>query len=340
MTLQVSLADRFISKYQCTDTGRYCSGGGGAKEVDGFKVTRDCFEYSYTKRCNYPSRNDCAKHSHCYSLGTRDCLLRDNYGACVNFKKEFSCKRWVPTYTESETVRYGTKDKEGAEGFVCKGVPCIDGNCIDKSYEMDGDMVSSISQLGALSQGKNSGNGFKIFEGAPRHCSKKPADYSNCCRIENPNSGWGKNLGHKCTTDENFLMEQRSKNLCVYVGKASSKNLGVTTLIKHHFCCFSNLLEKTVQVQGRRQLGMSFGSGGNADCRGLTLEELKRVDFSKMDFSEVARDMQKKIVMPDSKDVEKRIKGSFEQNMNKFDEKRPSDLNNKAAGTNSKIMEN
>ena len=51
-------------------------------------------------------------------------------------------------------------------------MPCIDGNCMDKSYQMDEDMVSSVAQLGALSQGKNTQAGFKIFEGlgatAPR----------------------------------------------------------------------------------------------------------------------------------------------------------------------------
>ena len=45
------------------------------------------------------------------------------------------------------------KNKQGEKGLVCEGVPCIDGNCLDKSYEMDADMVSSIAQLGALAQG-------------------------------------------------------------------------------------------------------------------------------------------------------------------------------------------
>ena len=124
---------KFISSYPCSDTGKYCSGGGGMRKIDGFEVRRDCWEYSYKKTYRYPSRNDCSKHYRCYSLGQRDCLLRDSLGNCVNLKKEFSCKRHVPTYVESETVRYGLKEKEGPEGLVCKGIPCIDGNCIDKS---------------------------------------------------------------------------------------------------------------------------------------------------------------------------------------------------------------
>ena len=334
-TPKAEAGNRFTSSYPCSDNGKYCTSS-GIRTVQGFQVHRDCWDFAYSKTCNYPSKNDCAQHARCYSLGQRDCVLRDSIGNCVNIKKEFSCKRWVPTFTESETVRYGLKDKDGIEGLICEGVPCIDGNCIDKSYDMDADMVSSVAQLGALSQGKNTGAGFKIFEGLGMHCSKKPASYSNCCQVFP--KGWGKNLGAKCSKDEEILSQKRQKNLCIYVGKSSSKTLGVTTVTKHHHCCFSNLLEKVVQVQARGQLGLNFGSSGSPNCRGLTLEELARVDFSKMDFSEIAADMQKKIAMPNIDDVEGRIKGSFKSS-NTFDASKEAHSKNKAAGVNSKVVE-
>ena len=327
--------NRFKSNYPCYDQGKYCVSS-GTKKIDGFEVSRPCWEYAYTKRCNYPSKNDCAQHARCYSLGQRDCILRDSLGNCVNIKKEFSCKRWSMVSLESDTVRYGTQDKEGAEKLVCEGIPCVDGNCMDKSYQMDEDMVSSVSKLGALSQGKNTQAGFKIFEGQSRHCTKKPVDYHNCCRL-NP-KGWGKQLGAKCSKDEEILGEKRQKNLCVYVGKESKKTAGVTTLIKHHYCCFSNMLEKVVQVEGRKQLGMNFGNGGHTNCRGLTLEELGRIDFSKMDFSEVAAEMQQKLVMPNVADVKGRIDNSF-KNSNKFNKTHEAHPKNKAAGTNKAYKE-
>jgi len=327
---------RFVSNYSCSDAEKYCISS-GTRTIDGFEVSRDCWEWGYTKTCNVPSLNDCAQHARCYSLGRRNCLLKDYYGACINWEKEFSCKRWVPTYLESSHVRYDTEEKEGQEGLVCKGIPCIDGNCIDKSYEMDEEMMNSVSKLYALSQGQSDGYNFKIFEGAGRHCSKKPVGYSNCCRLEKPGAGWGKEIGAKCTKDENYLMEQRQKNLCVYVGKKSSKTLGVTTVIKHYFCCFSNILEKIIQVQGRAQLGINFGSGGSPDCRGLTLEELERIDFSLIDFSEFAEEVQKRMVLPKGGDVEERILGSL-PNINRFDEDRPEREENKLAGVNQTLI--
>jgi len=322
--------NRFKTNYPCSDQGKYCVSS-GTKKIDGFDVSRPCWEYAYTKKCNYPSKNDCAQHARCYSLGQRDCILRDSLGTCVNIKKEFSCKRWSMVSLEKDTVRYGTQDKDGAEKLVCEGIPCVDGNCMDKSYQMDEDMVSSVSQLGALSQGKNTQAGFKIFEGLGRNCTKKPVDYHNCCRV-NP-KGWGKQLGAKCSKDEEILSEKRQKNLCVYVGKEAKKTAGVTTLIKHHYCCFSNMLEKVVQVEGRKQLGMNFGNGGHANCRGLTLEELGRIDFSKMNFSEVAAEMQQKLSVPNVADVKGRIDSSF-KNSNKFDKEHEAHPKNKAAGTN------
>ncbi len=329
-----SVAGSFVSSYPCTDSGTYCTSS-GERVIDGVKVYRDCWEWVYTKTCSYPSKNDCSRFGHCYSLGQRDCLTRDSLGNCVNIQKEFSCKRPVPTYIESETVRSGTKDKDGSEAIVCKRIPCIDGNCVDKSYHMDADMVSSVSMLGALSQGKNTSAGFKIFEGLGRHCAKKMADYSSCCQVFP--KGWGKKLGAKCTKDENILSELRQKNLCIPVGSEKVKKMGVTILTKHHFCCFGNLLEKTIQIQARRQLALNFGSGGSPNCRGLTLEELARVDFSKIDFSEVAAEIQKKIVLPNTQDVKGRIDSSLKTSV-KFDESVPQHQKNKAAGVNPKVV--
>jgi conjugal transfer mating pair stabilization protein TraN len=106
--------------------------------------------------------------------------------------------------------------------------------------------------------------------------------------------GWGKEFGARCNKDEQLLASSRSKNLCVYVGKEKIKSLGVTTVVKHHFCCFGNMLDKVVQVQGRKQLGLNFGSGGSPNCRGLTLEEMQRIDWEQVDFTEFIEDFKGK----------------------------------------------
>ena len=49
---------RFTSSYPCSDAVKTCVSK-GARIVDGFEVHRDCWEWSYVKTCNYPSKNDC-----------------------------------------------------------------------------------------------------------------------------------------------------------------------------------------------------------------------------------------------------------------------------------------
>lgn len=283
-----ALASRFISAYPCKDEDRVCEVS-GEKIIDGIKVTRDCWQYSYRKTCNYPSKDDCKDFAHCYLVGDLDCLLKDSMGNCVNLSREFSCKSWEPFEKETKTLRTGRLEKDGAEGLVCSGVPCIDGNCVDKSYMTNGEMLDSISKLYATSKmNPDKAGNFNLFQGIGQHCSKKAASYSNCCRANM--KGWGKELKAKCSKDENDLAEKRSKNLCIYVGKESKRKMGVKTVVKHRFCCFSNMLDKVVQVEARKQLGMNFGSGSSPNCRGLTLDEIQRVDFSRMDFTEFIED--------------------------------------------------
>jgi conjugal transfer mating pair stabilization protein TraN len=189
----------------------------------------------------------------------------------------------MPAVIESTKVRTGFKEQDGPEGLICKDIPCIDGNCVDKSFVTNGEMMDGISKLYAVSRMK-AGNGvnIKLFEGYSSHCSKKATGYSNCCSVSQ--SGWGKNFGAGCSRDEKLLIEKRKQNLCVYVGKEGKQKLGITPVVKHYYCCFGQMLDKVIQVQGRKQLGLSFGSGGSPNCRGLTLDEIERIDF--MEFIE------------------------------------------------------
>lgn len=333
---QSQAGNRFTSSYSCTDNGKHCVSA-GTRTIQGFEVHRDCWEFAYSKTCNYPSKNDCRLYEHCYAVSDLDCLLQDSLGNCVNRKREFSCKSWQSTNKENKHARVDLVAKDGQEGLVCKDVPCIDGNCIDKSYMTNGEMMDSISKLHTFSQMKpDSNHRFNLFAGHNNHCSKKMLSYSNCC--PDTHNGWGKQLGAKCTKDEINLMNLRSKNLCIYVGKTSSKTAGVTTVTKHHFCCFGNMLEKVVQVEGRRQLGMNFGSGGSPNCRGLTLEEIQRLDFSKMDFSEFINELMVKFTGTYKTPNPDEIAGSIKNHLNirKYDDNEHN-LDNKFNGLNANV---
>jgi hypothetical protein len=85
-SLQALANQPFIVNVPCINSGKYCTSS-GARIVDGVKVHRDCWEYAYTKKCNYPSKNNCSLYEHCYAVGNRECLLKDSLGNCVNVCK-------------------------------------------------------------------------------------------------------------------------------------------------------------------------------------------------------------------------------------------------------------
>ena len=340
--------NRFRSDYPCSDQGKICVSS-GMRVVDGFEVSRPCWQWSYVKTCQYPSKNDCRLYEHCYDLGTKECLLKDSLGNCVNHKKEFSCKSWEATQKENKEARIDLVEKDGPTGLVCTGVPCIDGNCVDKSYLTNGEMMDAVSKLHAASNMQpDKDHNFNLFAGFSSHCSKKPAGFSNCC--PGTVKGWGKHLGAICTKDEISLINLREKKLCVYVGKKSSgtKPFHVN---KHYFCCFGNTLERIIQVEGRKQLGLNFGSDGNPDCRGLTIEEItgydkygnergKGLDFSKMDFSDFIKELMVKFTgtykTPNPQEIADRIKAHM--NIKKYDDNE-NNPDNKFAGLNQNIKD-
>jgi len=345
LALASSIVSRaqFISEYPCSNGIKSCVSS-GVRMIDGFSVHEDCWDYSYLKTCNYPSKNDCSNYGHCYAINIVDCLLRDSLGNCVNQREEFSCKRWIPSEVEDQKVRMGFTEKTGGEGIVCKGIPCIDGNCVDKSYETNGEMMDSISKLYMVSQIKDAKDmNMRIFTGYASHCSKKATSYTNCCSTGL--GGWGTNIGAHCSANEKELIESRRKNLCIYVGK---ENKGVMkTVVKHHYCCFGNLLQKVIQIEGRKQLhakglmsitDRNFGSGGNTNCRGLTLAELQNLDFDKMDLTEFIEDFKAKFVgryrAPNIGDMEARIRGTSSTNIRHGDDNPQNKENNKSGWSN------
>ena len=133
-------------------------------------------------------------------------------------------------------------------------------------------------------------------------------------------------------------MEARRKKLCVYVGKQNKGKL--KTVVKHKFCCFGNMLDKVVQVEGRKQLGINFGTGANPNCRGLTLEEIQRIDFDKLDFTEFIEDFKSKFFgkykEPSIGDLKSRVESS-KPNLKEYDGD-PDNKENNKAGFNPKVM--
>lgn len=106
-----------------------------------------------------------------------------------------------------------------------------------------------------------------------------------CCYPDKLNPG--------CKPEEIKIAEMARDGKCHKVGSYCAKKwflLGCV-VTKETSCCFSSMLAKIFQEQGRPQL-LSFGENGgwgspkSPNCRGFTPEEFQLLDFSKIDLSE------------------------------------------------------
>ena len=111
-------------------------------------------------------------------------------------------------------------------------------------------------------------------------------------------------LGGECNEEERDLYLAVSEGKCKKIGK-------ITELLQttHVYCCFPTKLSRIVQEEGRKQLGLSFGTAKKPKCQGLSIEELGRIDFEKIDFTEFVEELEEKI---NTKELAKRFKALAE----------------------------
>lgn len=85
-----------------------------------------------------------------------------------------------------------------------------------------------------------------------------------------------------CSDAERLLAMHRGANLSVFINEECSKRvLGSCILRKQTYCSFNSVLAKIINTQGKPQLGLPI-----SDCKGLTTDQISKIDFSQIDFSE------------------------------------------------------
>lgn len=291
-------------------TGTECTEPGGDKTVtvEGkpYTVHQDCWEYRDSYLTQSESEGTCGAYIHnaACNVVNQQCVDQGD-GACLHANITYSCE---------------TKMK--GEGQVCGDeLFCTDGSCVLDNNGKNDMFAKAASELAAVAAaGKDvaelNSNDVKIFTGKGVSCKKFAAGFSNCCK----DSGWGQDVGlTSCSSDEKALGKAKEKRLTVYVGEYCSKKvLGICLEKKRGYCEFDSKLAQIVQQQGRSwQLGIGFGSGKSPDCRGITPEELQKIDFSKVDFSAFYDDLNSGSDIPaDNNQMEKmkeRMKAMFDQ---------------------------
>ncbi|MEN8236793.1 MAG: conjugal transfer protein TraN [Pseudomonadota bacterium] len=261
--------------------------GPETREINGHPIIRDWWKKKRTYKCSFPSKNTCG------DLRRRGCRQIDSrcktklQGTCVEYTQTFECEHVLETVQGSSLT--------GPVPF------CLDSNCDEHAWAPNQDFAEAISKLAILkemSKGMTK-HPITIFTGQVRSCRKDCLSFRDCCGT---GKGWGKTFGYTCKAEERQLAQLRGQRKCVFVGTfCAKKKLGICLRKRSSFCCFGSKLVRIVQEQGRGQLGMGWGDPKYPNCRGLTVAEISRVDFSKLDLREVFEDIMHKTNKPDFK---------------------------------------
>ncbi|MBX9485945.1 type-F conjugative transfer system mating-pair stabilization protein TraN [Yersinia enterocolitica] len=294
-------AEEVLITSQCVEAG-----GNRTITVEGkqYPVYSDCWKYKDTYFSQVADNGTCGKY-----MADRACTLSSQ-----------KCLTSIGNICTQEQVYFSCETKISGEAQLCAGeLVCNDGACDllnnDKSSSF-GQAVSGLAALAAAGEDVAALNGVNVtaFTGAPKSCRQAAAGFSNCCK----DSGWGASVGlAHCDSEEKALGEAKERLLTVYIGDyCSRKVLGVCLQKKKSYCQFDSKLAQIIQEQGRGwQLGINFGSAESPNCRGITVDELQRILFDKVDFSNFYSDLTDGTTIPVDADIISRVKAQVAASM-------------------------
>ena len=192
----------------------------------------------------------------------------------------------------------GLQDAE--TGGACGSVRyCVGGGCETVRPQGSAGFVDAATKLNMVMElgGSEFDRGsLRFFNGQRRACRIQWGGLADCCR----NSGLLVGLGN-CSRAERELARERHDGHTHYLGAYCARRvLGICIRRERAWCVFGSKLGRIFQQQGRRQLGVGWGS-----CRGLTVAELEGIDFDALNLGEFTSDllasgMEPSVSLPDA----------------------------------------
>lgn len=287
------------------------------KIIHGVSVAKPCWKVIEINECGHSVSSACKalQDEGCSQIDSQ--CLSGAFAVCDEYHEVWSCP---------------SKQTTG-HGITCGDrFYCLDGKCQATVKEENHDFGKSISELAAVNQAGQeikdqhldqnvNPKDIRVFAGTVAECSEDAAGV-NCCA----DSGWGKGVLGSCSDKEKALGHAKEKGLVQAAGGyCNIKTLGICLDWRRRYCIFPNKLSLDVQRDGRlKQLHRDFGHKKETDCSGLTPDELGKMDFSKMDFSNVVANLKGKAKNPDASEREKSISGKIIHHSNQKNNFNPS----------------
>lgn len=264
-----------INSPDCTLVENICLDS-SPKVIKGKEVHRQCWKEKLCFLCQFAKSNTCAilKDKNCLEV-SRQCLKEGPYG-CALWKVDYKCFDRIERRSTSTEGQFFELD-------------------IADTYEPNQSFSSVLTKLQVFAEAKKQleeqeikdASKVALFPGKKKKCSKSVADkvLYDCCF-----SFGGLATDFKlsqCSEEEKELGALREREVCHYVGSYKKEFLDLwKSQDVHVFCCFPSKLARLFQEEARQQLLIDWGSPKHPNCRGLSIDEIAKVDFSKINLSE------------------------------------------------------
>lgn len=250
------------------------------KTINGKDVFRPCWGKRFHYIIRHPSKQGCdfLRYKNCLQSSKR-CAQTSEYG----------CSLWELTF------QCATKLAKRAQSLQKEDLYGHQDDLWDTSYEPNTSLPEVVTKLkvfeelklGLEASGTLDTRSVQLFGGKKTKCSKSVAEnllYDCCFSLK----GLSNQLKlSKCDADEIALADMRDRGHCTFIGSYDTAFLDLWKSRKEHvYCCFPSKLSRVFQEQSRKQLRISWGTPEKPDCRGLSQQEISRLNFSTMDLSE------------------------------------------------------
>lgn len=114
-----------------------------------------------------------------------------------------------------------------------------------------------------------------------------------------------------CSQEEQMLSMHMGANLSTFVKEECTKKIPIIgTCIEwtSTYCSFNSVLARVINMQGKPQLGLN-----TSDCKGISVDQISKIDFTKIDFREFTGQMTQQA----TKNMPSNISGNYTPIMQK-----------------------
>ena len=307
--------EELVEKHNCYETKRVCLDS-GEKHFDELIVNRPCWKEQISYHCITQPEDGC-KH-----LKDQHCTLQQG-SVCQEYSAPSKklCLRWKHSY------KCLVNDEVMSSGIEGSNIFCMNGGCFNPQLGRNTDLNEAVSKMEIMREMASKENFIggeppKVFPGNAKGCNKNLAGFRDCCQTR----GWGISLNLAgCSAEDEELAMKRGKRLCHYVGTYCAEKMPITGICirkKSVYCCFQSKLSRIFHEQGRPQLGRGWGDPQDPDCKPFTVDELTRMDFSRMDLSEIFADVFNRVGETARKAVPRQMVDQMPLMQGKIDEMR------------------